>query len=330
MIADVGTPYTGRRRESVKSFIEANGLRWEDDPDATVSILDQQELIATGSIKDNILKYIVVAPEYQGENVTAMVMSELFRLAAEKGIGKLFLFTKPDKERLFQPFGFYRVTSTASVLLLENEKDGVKRFIKEMEVPLSGDERPVGAIVANANPFTNGHAFLVEKAAAECALVHLFILSEEKSLFTAQERMAMAEAAVGHLSNVRIHPTGDYMVSSVTFPSYFQKETANIEEINTELDLTIFAECFARPLGIARRYVGTEPGSDVTRKYNAQMKQILPRYGICVVEIERMESNGAYVSASRVRELIENREFEKIRPLVPKSTLDRIKEKYEK
>ena len=41
----------------------------------------------------------------------------------------------------------------------------------------------VAAIVMNANPFTLGHQYLVEKAAAENDLVHLFMVSEDASLF---------------------------------------------------------------------------------------------------------------------------------------------------
>ena len=33
----------------------------------------------------------------------------------------------------------------------------------------------------NANPFTNGHRYLVEKAARENDVVHLFVLSEDLS-----------------------------------------------------------------------------------------------------------------------------------------------------
>ena len=37
-------------------------------------------------------------------------------------------------------------------------------------------------IVMNANPFTRGHQYLAEKAAAACDTLHLFIVSEDASL----------------------------------------------------------------------------------------------------------------------------------------------------
>ena len=36
----------------------------------------------------------------------------------------------------------------------------------------------------NANPFTKGHQYLVEKAAQESPHVYVFVLSEDKSLFS--------------------------------------------------------------------------------------------------------------------------------------------------
>jgi [citrate (pro-3S)-lyase] ligase len=110
------------------------------------------------------------------------------------------------------------------------------------------------------------------------------------------------------------------MVSSATFPDYFLKDGPGVvspQELNTELDLTIFAECFARPLGINRCYMGTEPLDMITAAYNRQMKEILPSYGIEVVEIPRLENAGGVLSASRVRRLLDKGNLAAIGELVP-------------
>jgi len=55
---------------------------------------------------------------------------------------------------------------------------------------------------------------------------------------------------------------------------------------------------------IKRRYIGTEPISAVTAVYNETLKERLPRAGIEVVELPRLELDGQVVSASRVRALL--------------------------
>ena len=92
-----------------------------------------------------------------------------------------------------------------------------------------------------------------------------------------------------------------------------------------ELDVRIFAEKIAPALNITRRFLGTEPNCPVTRFYNEQMKLLLPGLGVEVIEIPRREMDGAAISASRVRALLNEKDFEAIGPLVPQSTLEYLK-----
>jgi [citrate (pro-3S)-lyase] ligase len=132
--------------------------------------------------------------------------------------------------------------------------------------------------------------------------------------------MRMAKEATAHVSNVAVLPTGDYLISSATFPDYFIRDVNRSGEINCALDLEIFARHFAKPLGIDRRFVGTEPHSRVTRSYNEQMKALLPQRGVRVIELERVEAEGGAVSAGRVRALLDAGRMDAVRPLVPGST----------
>ena len=111
------------------------------------------------------------------------------------------------------------------------------------------------------------------------------------------------------------------MVSAATFPPYFLKDQARAGEVYSEADVRLFGEKIAPALGITRRYVGTEPLCPVTAQYNAAMKQLLPRCGIELIEVERKAIAGEAVSASRVRALLtEGREAE-LTSLLPDSTL---------
>ncbi len=82
----------------------------------------------------------------------------------------------------------------------------------------------------------------------------------------------------------------------------------------------MFAEIIAPPLKITRRFVGTEPICRVTGSYNTAMKQILPEYGIEVIEIERKIQGEEVISASRVREAVKKGRFQDAESLVPETT----------
>ena len=168
------------------------------------------------------------------------------------------------------------------MLLMENRRDGIRSFVASLPPAPAGN---VGAIVANCNPFTRGHRYLVETAAGQCDFLYVFLVSEDRSFFSARDRLELARRNLADLPNVAVCPTGDYMISAATFPTYFLKDQSRAAECSTELDLKIFAEHFARPLGITRRFVGEEPFCPVTRAYNRQMLKLLPTWGIQPVVI---------------------------------------------
>ena len=178
----------------------------------------------------------------------------------------------------------------------------------------------------NANPFTNGHLYLVEKACAENDLVHLFMVSEDASLvpFAVRKRLIMEGTA--HLPNLIYHESGPYVISSATFPSYFQKDETAVIESHAFLDLQVFAK-IAAALNIGVRYVGEEPTSLVTGIYNRIMQEELPKAGVACVVVPRKEapagsaSGGQAISASTVRQFLKDGRFDELRDLVPDSTL---------
>ncbi|MDR1931775.1 MAG: [citrate (pro-3S)-lyase] ligase [Spirochaetales bacterium] len=325
-----GFPFRGAARESLRAFLRGCGLKYDEAVQYSVCMMEQEQIAATGSLDGNVIKCLAVSPDYQSEGLAATILTELIMEAARNGRHHLFLFTKPENEYLFGNLGFYPVAKTPDVLLMENRKNGIEVFVSGLKKPDfftagGGAEKTSGAIVANCNPFTNGHLYLIETAARQCGALHLFIVSEDKSAFSAEDRYNLVRAGVSHLPSVYLHHTGPYLVSSVTFPDYFLKDTVSARAVNTVLDLTIFAERFALPLGISCRFVGEEPFDPVTREYNRQMQEFLPRYGIRVTEIPRLETGGLAVSASRVRKLLKEGNPEAVRELVPPATYTYLK-----
>lgn len=311
------SPPAGALRRRLEAFLARQGLDYDQGIQLAVALYDSQgRIAAAGGLQKNVLKCIGVAEEYRGEGLTASVVSALRAAAFERGQRRLFLFTKPQNDRMFGEFGFYEVARTGDMLLMESEKGGVQRFAASLQQGTGCQ----AAIVANCNPFTLGHDYLIRQAAARCDTLHLFILSEDASLFPAQVRLELVRQATADLANVLVHPTSDYLISAATFPTYFLKEGQIEQGAGGALDLEIFGRYFAPALSISRRFVGQEPFSPTTAQYNRQMKQILPRFGVEVTELPRKEQGGQAISASRVRQLLAEGRMDQVRLLVPEVT----------
>ena len=320
MNVEITSCLRGSRLREWKKLIEASGLIPDAFVDQTVLVWDGDELVATGSRAENIFKYIAVKADRQGEDLTATVISALRKEAFADGYKHLFLYTKPENKMIFSSLFFYPIASTDKVLLMESRKDGITEFISSLSATVR--EGRIGALVMNCNPFTLGHLYLVERAARECDHVYVFVLSEDKSTFSAEDRSAMVRLGTEHLPNVTVLPTGPYLISSATFPTYFITDRESVTEIQCQLDIEIFARYFAPAFSVNVRYVGSEPLSPTTEKYNRALAEHLPRHNIELVQVERAEADGTPISASLVRELIKKGEHNKLSSLLPRTTIE--------
>ena len=284
----------------------------------TVLVWEEQTLIATGSRDRNILKCIAVEDACQGQGLTALVLTHLRQNAFQAGYSHLFLYTKPQNEYLFTPLLFYPIARTGKALLMEDRARGINRFLESLKAP----EGECGAIVMNADPFTLGHRYLAETAATQCRNLLIFVLSEDRGSVPADVRLELVRRGTADLPNVTVLPTGPYLISAATFPTYFLKDRDSAPEVHCMLDVDIFAKHFAPHFHITRRFVGTEPLSALTARYNATLAEQLPRRGIQVTELPRMEKDGTPISASRVRSALAAGDRNTVRELVPKSTYD--------
>jgi [citrate (pro-3S)-lyase] ligase len=161
----------------------------------------------------------------------------------------------------------------------------------------------------------------VETAAAACDTLHLFVLSEDASLVPFAVRKKLVKEGVAHLPNVVLHDSGPYIISNATFPSYFLKDESAVINGHARLDLAVFTR-IAQALNVTIRYVGQEPTSQVTGIYNDIMAQALPVAGIDCRIIKRKEAAGKAISASTVRQAIQQEDWETLKTLVPQTTLD--------
>lgn len=147
------------------------------------------------------------------------------------------------------------------------------------------------------------------------------MVSEDASLFPYAVRKQLIQEGTRHLSNLRYHDSGPYIISQATFPSYFQKDAEAVIASHANLDLAIFTK-IAHRLGITVRYVGEEPTSVVTGLYNQVMQRRLPEAGIQCIVVPRREEQGQVVSASIVRKALQEGNWALVREQVPATTLE--------
>ena len=182
--------------EQAETLLAACGLSVPGGIDYTAGVFnDDGKLVATGSLKGDMIQGIAVDPEFQGEDLTAKIFTHLIQTTTEES---LYLFTKPDKVQQFVGLGMRHVaTARPYAALLEWGKEGVKEFqddLKEVAKELkeaglksggtAGQNEDAGAIsclVMNCNPFTLGHRYLIETAAKAVDHLYIFVVEEDIS-----------------------------------------------------------------------------------------------------------------------------------------------------
>ena len=305
----------------IDTLLGQEGIRRDGNLDYICAMFDEEyNVIGTGSCFGNTLRCFAVSSAHQGEGLLNQIITHLIEVQCARGNMHLFLYTKVKSSKFFGDLGFYEIARVEDTLVfMENRRDGFGAYLRDLEKTRT--EGKSAALVMNANPFTLGHQYLVEKAAAACDTLHLFVVSEDASLVPFAVRRKLVEAGVAHLPNVVLHDSGPYIISSSTFPSYFQKDETAVIQSHALLDLTIFTR-IAKAMDITRRYVGEEPTSLVTGIYNEIMQKKLPENGIECIVVPRLQSEGKAISASTVRQAIKDGNFELLKELVPRTTLD--------
>lgn len=325
---DLGNPFDVKL---VKDFLTGLGFDYHpEDVEFTMIVYNLKgDLVGSGSHQGRILKFVAVDPRFRDTTAFALIVTNLTEKLLK--IHKhTFVFTRPENAIRFQGLGYNEIASAPPLFsVLEFGFESIhtyQDYLKTLVVP--GKTTDIAAIVVNCNPFTNGHKYLIESAAAVNEVVYLFVVEEDRSAFPFSVRWNLIEAGTRHLKNVVMIKGGMYVVSGAIFPSYFLKceEVSNVMQKQAELDVHVFADYIVPVLGITRRYVGTEVYCAVTREYNLAMKKILPPKGVEVIELERKavgsinDSNPNYISASKVRQAIREDRLEDVLDFLPEVT----------
>lgn len=334
-------------RRRVEAFLAANGLRLAPLDRYVVVTRDEDgdEILAGGGLDGNVIKCVAVSESARSEGLMNILVSRLIAIAREEGRESVKAFTKPENEGIFKSLGFALIASSPNAILMENGRGGLPEYKKY----LASLARPGrnGAIVMNANPFTKGHRYLVEQAASQVDNLYVIVVKEDRSRFPYVERKAMIEAGCAGLDNVVVCEGSDYAISAATFPTYFLKKLDDATDTQIALDLDLFVNHIAKPLGVTVRFAGSEPEDALTRRYNELMAEILPGTSVAVVrqdhqpdpelvkgsalrqarrpidfvEIPRLEQKGKPLSATSLRRALDKGGFKEAMEYIPKSTV---------
>ncbi len=315
------SPTDNRTLAQIDALLEQEGIRRDGNLDYICAMFDENyNVIGTGSCFGNTLRCFAVSTAHQGEGLLNQIITHLIEIQCARGNLHLFLYTKVQSAKFFGDLGFYEIARVADTLVfMENRRDGFGSYLRRLAASKTGGRS--AALVMNANPFTLGHQYLVETAAAACDTLHLFVVSEDASLVPFAVRKKLVAEGIAHLPNVVLHDSGPYIISNATFPSYFLKDETAVIDGHARLDLAVFTK-IAAALNITARYVGEEPTSQVTGLYNKIMCEQLPESGIDCIVIPRKEANGKAISASTVRQCLQTSDWATLETLVPQTTLD--------
>lgn len=334
-------------RRRVEAFLTANGLRLAPLDRYVVVTRDEDgdEILAGGGLDGNVIKCVAVSESARSEGLMNILVSRLIAIAREEGRESVKAFTKPENEGIFKSLGFALLASAPKAILMENGRGGLPEYRKY----LASLARPGrnGAIVMNANPFTKGHRYLVEQAASQVDNLYVIVVKEDRSRFPYVERKAMIEAGCAGLDNVVVCEGSDYAISAATFPTYFLKKLDDATDTQIALDLDLFVNHIAKPLGVTVRFAGSEPEDALTRRYNELMAEILPGTSVAVVrqdhqpdpelvkgsalrqarrpidfvEIPRLEQKGKPLSATSLRRALDKGGFKEAMEYIPESSI---------
>ena len=350
----IGSPHF---HSKVERFLGANGLRMEA-LDAYFAVQDADgNILAGAGIHGDIIKCVAVSSDMRSEGLLTPLISRIVSTH-----GNLKVFTKPEYRSLFESLGFKLLAQAPLAVLMENGR-GLELYCKRLEElssesAIASEEnyfsgrcpknqfpsdstKPArnGVIVMNANPFTLGHKYLIDKALERVDRLFVIPVKEDVSMFPYSERLEMiksftSSSGLSRRSHVMVVEGSDYSISAATFPTYFLKDLTDASETQMRLDLDLFCKHIAPALGATVRFAGTEPADPLTEQYNKLMAEVLPQHGIDFVEVPRLietpgtEAEGGsglsrrshVISASSVRNALAQGDYRAAARMCPEST----------
>ena len=315
---EIVTLSPGRDGLKVEALLQKNGLRLARGLTVLLGAVEGETLVGCAGRRENVIECAAVEPSAQGEGILAALVTRLVTDIRLLGYEGAFVFTKPETAPKFCSLGFCPVAETRDAALLYSRRNAVETWAAGLTPPSGG--LPRGCVVMNANPFTRGHRYLIERALDLCGGLYVLVVETEASRFSFPDRLRLVREGTADLNRLTVCGAGPFLISRATFPDYFLKRPGETARVHGELDAAVFAGRVAPALSVTARFLGSEPTDPLTAAYNGALLRTLPPAGISVTVLDRLRVNGAPVSAARVRALLDEGRWEALRPLVPEST----------
>lgn len=266
----------------------------------------------------NLKNYFIDEPVHCNQEANTQLAGLIF-----KELEKQLLVTNPSNKENAQ---IINIPKRKNIFQDNKLLDEYLSFLSQYQ---SGDNEKIGCILMNCNPFTYGHYNLINYASNRVDKLFVFVVQEDKSQFSFEDRFEMVKLNCEDFSNVTVLPGGKIFTSSVLFPEYFVKEDNPSISIDVSLHREVFTHHIAPLLNITIRFVGEENFDNITRAYNEDMKKFLPLYGIEVCEIPRFkDDNNNEISAKIVRNALNNNDWDLVQKLVPPATFAYLSNKH--
>lgn len=108
------------------------------------------------------------------------------------------------------------------------------KYIIEDPSVLDGKSEKYNVIV------THDHAEAIYKILDRYGYV--FIVEEDKSEFHFTERIELVRKGISNLKNVKVLSSGEFIISSITFPEYFDKDEKQSLKLDLSKDVNVFGK----------------------------------------------------------------------------------------
>ena len=240
--------YDKKLLKSLKEFLNTQNLKLEKDLDYRMAFVKEDKIIGSGCFKKNILKCIALDDNYKGQGISNLILSDLINEEYRIGNSNIFVFTKPKNLKIFEKYGFYKITEAlGKIVFLENHNCGLENYFENF---FKGEEVLLKYKINNVI-FLNSLEALISfkkeilKVKNECDCLHIFIFS--KNFLKEEDNKCFKE------KNIFIHKDFNYLISYELFSKYFLNE----EDIATSYSLinVKIIGCIIKNLKISKAFI---------------------------------------------------------------------------
>ena len=275
--------------------LEEQGLRPDHGVQATVSLREDGRILACGGLEGNVIKTVAWTRPVRGQGLAGGSDDGAPAGGFLPGAQAAVCVYQALNEALFRAELSGGLSGEA--MLLKAPREGYAGIWTVCPSP--GGARRGGDELRSLYP---GAPIPGGSGQAGCDWLYVFVLSEDKGMFSPEDRLALVRQGCREFPNVSVHPTMGYLISNATFPTYFLKDRSRGQEISCQLDLRFFCRQLCTGSGPPEAVLwAQEPLDPVTRQYNEALQASLPGRALQWWELPRLEVGGQPVSASRVR-----------------------------